>query len=329
MAGAYNNIISRATTGSDPLVPEEVSSQVIQELPKASAALSLMAKTILGSKTYRMPVLDVLPVAFWLNGDTGLKQTTDMGWRNITLIVEELAAIVPIPEAYLADADIPIWDQVRPRMVSAIGKLIDLATIWGVNKPSTWGTDIYTAAVASGNVIKDGFLDAGGTEAAADLGQTVAALGDAMSQTGYVVNGFAGRPGLNWRLMGMRSAQGAPIYQPNMQDSSSGALYGAPIFMPQNGSWDQTKAQVIVGDWDKSIIGVRQDMTFKIFTEGVISDDSGNVVLNLMQNDSIAMRVVMRLAYATVNPVTEMQPSETMDGAGGTVMRFPFGVVAS
>jgi HK97 family phage major capsid protein len=329
MAGVYNNIISRATTGSDPLVPEEVSTQVIQELPKASAALSLMAKTILGSKTYRMPVLDVLPVAFWLNGDTGLKQTTDMGWKNITLIVEELAAIVPIPEAYLADADIPIWDQVRPRMVSAIGKLIDLATIWGINKPPTWGTDIYTAAVASGNVIKDGFLDAGATEAAADLGQTVAALGDTMSQTGYVVNGFAGRPGLNWRLMGMRSAQGAPIYQPNMQDSASGALYGAPIFMPKNGSWDQTKAQVIAGDWDKSIIGVRQDMTFKIFTEGVISDDNGQVILNLMQNDSIAMRVVMRLAYATVNPVTEMQPNETMDGAGGTVMRFPFGVVAT
>jgi HK97 family phage major capsid protein len=329
MTGVYNTMVGRAATGSDPLVPEPVSTMIIQELPKASAALSLMNKTVLGSKTMRLPVLDVLPLAFWVGGDTGLKQTTDQGWKNVTLVVEELAAIVPVPEAYLADADVPIWEQVQPRMVEAIGGLIDRAVFWGLNKPSTWGTDIYSAAVASGNVIKNGFLDGAGTEASDDFGQTVASLGDLMAQTGYTVNGFAGRPGLNWQLAGMRSGQGIPIYQPNMEEAASGNLYGYPIRMPDNGSWDATKAQVIGGDWSKAIIGVRQDMTFKIFTEGVVSDDSGAVVMNLMQQDAVALRVVMRLAYATVNPVTIMQPSDTIDGEGGTVMRFPFGVVST
>ena len=329
MTGVYNTMVGRAATGSDPLVPEPVSAMIIQELPKASAALSLMNKTVLGSKTMRLPVLDVLPLAFWVGGDTGLKQTTDQGWKNVTLVVEELAAIVPVPEAYLADADVPIWEQVQPRMVEAIGNLIDRAVFWGQNKPSTWGTDIYTAAVNSGNVIKNGFLDGAGTEAADDFGQTVASLGDLMAQTGYTVNGFAGRPGLNWQLAGMRSSQGIPIYQPNMEQASSGTLYGYPIRMPDNGSWDATKAQVIGGDWSKAIIGVRQDMTFKIFSEGVVSDDSGNVILNLMQQDAVALRVVMRLAYATVNPVTIMQPSDSIDGEGGSVMRFPFGVVST
>jgi hypothetical protein len=58
-----------------------------------------------------------------------------------------------------------------------------------------------------------------------------------------------------------------------------------------------------------------------MFTEGVISDDTGKVILNLMQQDAVAMRMVMRLAYATVNPVTIMKP-----GVGITA-RWPFGAV--
>ena len=48
----------------------------------------------------------------------------------------------------------------------------------------------------------------------ADFAQTVTALGDVMAQTGYNMRGFATRPGLNWRLLGMRSAQGAGSQRP-------------------------------------------------------------------------------------------------------------------
>lgn len=329
MAGTYNESIARATSGSDALVPEPVSTQVIQELPRASAALSLLTNVPLSTKTERLPVLDVLPVSYWVGGDTGLEQTSMQEWKNVTLVVEELATIVPVPVSYMADADIPIWDQVQPRMAEAMGKMLDQAIFWGANKPATWGVDLYSAAVASGNVVKNGYLDAAGTESAADFGQSVAALGDLMAQTGYNVNGFAGRPGLNWMLMGMRSQQGIPIFQPAMDQAAPARLYGYPIPMPANGSWDATKAQLIGGDWTKGIIGVRQDMTFRIFDQAVISDDSGNVILNLMQQNAVAMRLIARFAYATVNPVTIMAPSDTIDGANSTTMRWPFGVVAS
>jgi HK97 family phage major capsid protein len=322
----YTDAIMRAVSGSDPLVPEPMAQEVIQELPKQSAALSLMNRTLLSSKTERMPVLDVLPVAYFVGGDTGMKQTTMEAWKNITLVVEELAAIVPIPESYLADSSIDIWGQVRPRMVEALGAVIDAATFWGVGKPSTWGTDIYTASRAAGNLVQDGYLD-DGTTAADDFGQTVTALGDLMSQTGYSINGFAGRPGLNWKLMGLRaSGSGVPIFNPNasLADGSNGAaLYGYPIPMVDNGSWDATKAQLLAGDFTKSIIGLRQDMTWKLADEAVISNDAGQVILNLFQQDAVALRVVMRLAYATVNPVTIMQRNKPI------TQRFPFGVVTT
>ena len=56
-----------------------------------------------------------------------------------------------------------------------------------------------------------------------------------------------------------------------------------------------------------------------MFTEGVVSDDDGRVILNLMQQDAVAMRVVMRMAFATANPVTALNASAQT--------RYPFGVV--
>jgi len=321
MTTPYNQSVARATDGSDALVPEPLAAAIIQELPKQCAALSLCKKTILSTKTSRMPVLNVLPMAYWVNGDTGLKQTSAQGWKNEVMVVEELACIIPIPQAYLDDADVPIWDEVQPRMTEAAGALIDDAIFWGEQIPSTWSSALFPQAVAVGNVVADG--------TGADFGQDVTLLGELMSENqGYVMNGFVGKPGLNWRLAGLRSAQGVPIYSSINADMSQGGslggnLYGFPISMIDNGSWNANDAQIIAGDFNKAIIGVRQDIGFKMFTEGVVSDNNGKVILNLMQQDAVAMRMVMRLAFVTVNPVTKMNQG-IADG-----LRYPFGAITS
>src|SRR5690606_2449052 len=150
------------------------------------------------------------PMAYWVSGDSGMKQTTSVDWKNVHLVAEELAVIVPIPEAYLDDAQVPIWDEVRPRIVEALGAKIDAAGLFGTDKPSSWPTDIYTSAVAAGNTVVTGTGD--------DFGQDVALLGEKIAQDGFSVNGFAGRPGLKWKLGGLRSEDGIPIHQPHRQD---------------------------------------------------------------------------------------------------------------
>lgn len=308
----YGDSIARSGP-PDALVPEPLANSIIQELPKQSAALTLMNKTVLSSKTQRLPVLDILPFAYWVGGDTGLKQTTKMQWKNVVMVVEELATIVPIPEAYLDDADVPIWDQVQPRLTEAAGQLIDLAVLWGSGKPATWGTDVYTGAIQSGNVIVEG--------TGVDYGQDVAFLGQMFTGTGYTVNGFAAMPGLNWKLIGIRSAQGQPIYEPDLQNGNGGGLYGRQLAEIENGSWDLTKASLLAGDFNKSIIGIRRDISYKMFDQGVISNDAGQVIFNLMQQDAVALRLTMRLAYATVNPVTIMQRAKTSN------QRWPFAAI--
>ena len=51
------------------------------------------------------PVLSALPVAYWVTGDTGMKQTTTAAWQSKTITVDELAVIVPVPENVLDDID--------------------------------------------------------------------------------------------------------------------------------------------------------------------------------------------------------------------------------
>lgn len=315
----YNTHVARTTSGSDPLIPEPLAAAIIQEAPRASAALSLMNKTTLSAKTQRMPVLDVLPVAYWVGGDTGMKQTSTQAWKNVVMVVEEIACIVPIPEAYLDDADVPLWGQIQPRITEAVGQLIDLAVLWGVNKPVTWGEAVFPGAGKSAHFIVQG--------TGVDLGQDVTKLGALMAQTGYTVNGFAAAPGTSWNLAGLRSAQGVPIYQPDMTGTPGGVLYGYPMPEINNGSWQSglTGAVMLCGDFTKSIIGIRSDISFKMFTEGVISNDSGAVIMNLMQQDAVAMRMTMRLAYATVNPVTIMQPTANITGSNP--QRWPFGAI--
>ena len=312
----YNSSIARDAS-LDPLVPTPVSAQILQELPAASAILSRSRQATMSSKTTRQPVLSVLPTAYFVNGDTGLKQTTALDWTNVTLTAEEIAVIVPIPEAYLDDSQVPIWDEVRPRIVEAFGALIDAACLFGTNLPATWSPPIYQSCINYANVVH---LTENG-----DMAADVAALGEMLALDDYSLNGFASRPGLQWRLTRLRSAgsEKLPIYQPNLQDGRGQGLYGFPLNEVRSGGWNATEAQLIGGDWSYSIVGMRQDISFRIFTEGVISDGSGNVILNLMQQDSVALRAVMRMGWATARPRTRVNattsyPFAVLQSAAGT-----------
>lgn len=312
MAG-YEDIIERADE-SDPLIPESIVNQVIEELPKQSVLLTRARRVPLTTKKARQPVLSALPAAYWVGGDTGLKQTTKAQWENVFITAEELASIVVIPDSYFDDASIPLWDSIKPLLAEAIGGKVDAAGLFGVDTPESWPTAIAPGADAADNVVADGAGD--------DLGQDVAAMAQLVAEDGFEINGFASKPGLGWRLVGLRNEQGTPIYTSSMAEGQPGSLYGYPLNPVLNGAWDGQEDVTLIGaDWSKFVIGVRQDMQFKIFDQGVISDDDGKVIVNLLQQDAKAMRVTFRVGFQVANPLTRVNPdAET---------RYPAGIVGS
>jgi hypothetical protein len=90
-----------------------------------------------GRAQTRFPVLSALPVAYWVTGDTGQKQTTEINWANKYLNIEEIAVIVPVPDNVIDDADEPIWDQVRPLCEQAAGRLLDATVFFGTSAPAS------------------------------------------------------------------------------------------------------------------------------------------------------------------------------------------------
>lgn len=308
----YDSLVSRTDAG--PLIPEEVIGQIIREMPQASLALTRMRRVRMARGQARMPVLTALAQAYFVGGDTGLKQTTKEAWANKTLVAEEIAAIVPVPQAVIDDVDFDLWDQVRPDLVEAAGQLIDLAVLFGVGKPVTWGTAVVPGAAAAGNEVVRGAVV--GRNLAGDAN----ALMRLVAADGFPITGFAADALLEFDLQGLNDDQGRPVFVQTLQEGAAGkGLYGRPFAYLNNGGWDPTEADLIAGAWDRAVIAVRQDITFTVHNEGVISDDAGAVILNLMQQDSAALRMVLRVAYQVANPVTRRQAVEAN--------RFPFGVL--
>lgn len=291
------NIVNR--TDLSGLIPEPVTREIIQGVTEGSAVLQMGRRLPnMTSKTQTMNVLDMLPTAYFVNGDTGMKQTTKMKWDKKKIYAEEIAVIVPIPEAVLDDADYDIWGEVRPRLVEAFGKVIDGAILFGTNKPTSWRDSVLETCTKAGSVVAatpyiyDDLLAEGGVIAKVE-------------ESGYLVNGIMSAIQMRAKLRGLKDLNGNPIFKTDMQGATPYALDGSPMYFPRNGAFDTTKALMFAGDWSELVYSIRQDITFKIFDQGVVQDPSdSSIVYNLMQNDMVALRAVMRLGWEIPNPKT-------------------------
>lgn len=300
------NMISRQQ--AEALIQEQLINTIQQDAPKQSVFMGLARKLPnMTSKQTRIPVLDMLPMAYWVNGDTGFKQTSEQAWDNVYITAEELAVIVPIPEAVVADASFDILGEVQPRVMEAIGQRVDGATIFGVNRPASWRADIITTARQAGNNVAPG-----SSPNYYDLIMGEGGVIAKVEESGRMVTGALSAMGMRAKLRGLKGTDGHPIFKSDMQGATSYALDGAPMYFPQNGSFDQGIAQLIVGDFSQAVYSIRQDITVKILDQGVIQDPSTKaIVYNLAQQDMIALRVVFRMGWALPNPATRMDSDRT------------------
>ena len=315
-------IINRTAAGG--LIPVEYSREILQELPQESAFLRLARRLPnMSRKEDKRPVLNSLPMAYFVNqssgstgdDDIGIKKTTQMEWGSLTLTAEEIACIIPVPENVIADADYNLWEEIIPQVRAAFGCVIDQAAFFGVNKPSSWPTAIASAAVTAGNTI------AVGTNK--DLASDIVGKGGLMNLVeadGFEVNGFYAANEMKAELRDLRDSMKQFLFYNSLVDGQPDTLARETIYFDRNGNFDTDDYLMIAGDWTKAVYAIREDIEYRLLTEATIIDPSTkNVVYALAQQDMAAMRFKMRLGVQVANPATRAN--------GTAATRYPFSVL--
>ena len=312
----YNNVTSR--TDVSALILEAVSNEMIGAATAESAALSMFREIPVSATQTRLPVLSALPLAYWVTGDTGLKQTTEINWANKYLNIEEAATILPVPDAVVEDMQQNVWDQAMPYLVEAFGRLVDEAVFFGVGAPASFPTNINAAAAAAGNSHTEAATAADGGFYG-DLDN----LYGLVEADGYDVNGFVAARSARTKFRAARSTDGQRL-DAGRVGGDLGSFDGLPVRYPMRGLFPTggaagTNVRLFAGDWDQFIIGIRRDVTVDVFNQGVIQDNTGAIVYNLMQQDMTAIRLTFRLGWQVSNGINRDQPTEAS--------RYPVGVL--
>lgn len=279
--------ITRAEVAS--LIAEEYGGNILAQALQASAVLTAFPTVSMGTKTTHMPVLTTLPTAGWViesaTAPEGVKPTADAVWANRTLVAEELAVILPIHEDVVADATTDLLTELSGLAGQAIGRALDEAVLFGVNKPASWTSDdLLAAAVAASQTVA--VVD--GPANAADIyGATIAAAG-LVAESNWNPTTLIAPVAYRYAAANIRGTDGHPVLVDN-------GILGFETVWSRNGAWDAAEATAFVVDPTRVRIGVRQDVTVKFLDQATVG------TINLAERDMIALRVKARYAYVLAN----------------------------
>ncbi|HEV3309417.1 MAG TPA: phage major capsid protein [Chloroflexota bacterium] len=312
---AFNSAILRE--GATALIPEEFSLALIKKLVNESITMGTFTRIPVSRAQVRMPVLGALPVAYFTGSDTGLKQTTKLEWKNKYMNIEEIACIVPVPEAViedLRDSDgFDLWGEIEPLIATEVARVFDAAVIFGVGAPTVWPTAVVPAAVAAGNWFQRGTAEPSHGALASDVSEVIATV----EEDGFSPDYAAAAVSLKGKLRNARNSFGD-----RFPEISETQIYEAPVKYPARGEWPlgSKKPELITLESNQFVTGIRKDIDVKILDQAVISDGNGVIQFNLAQEDMIALRVRFRAGWQVSNQITYDNPNEETRYAAGVLL---------
>lgn len=283
------------------LIQEAYAHDFLAHATKTSAVLRAFPTKNLGTKTTNLPVLATKPHAGWVTESStqsqGVKPVAKVTWANKTLVVEELAVIIPVHENVIDDATTDVVADITRTGAEAIAYALDAAVIFGIGKPATWvSKDLHTSGEDAGQI----FGPAGNAEN--DLAGCFLQSAESLAEL-YDPTTVLARAGLKFRLANLRATTGEPIYMQSLSSSPdmSDSIYGLNAYWVSgtvdDGAggdslvWDPAVADAIVVDRSRVIIGVRQDIQVKFLDQAVVAG------VSLAERDMVALRFKARFAY--------------------------------
>ncbi|HUS79942.1 MAG TPA: phage major capsid protein [Armatimonadota bacterium] len=309
---AYNDYISR--DDADGLIPDEFAQEILGNMADTFWLMNISRRLRdMSTRVRTMPVKTALAAAGFVSGDTGLKQTSKVSWEGKNITAEEIAVIVAVPDAVVADIEdgmgYDLWGGIKKDIEEALSVVLTEAVLYGTDIPTSWTTDLGAAGLvalataASQTVSLAGFTD----QYEAILGESADAAADGvlamLEADGFQATQHVAHVGIKTMLRNCRDANGLPIF-PSVND-----IEGVPVLYPNDGSISSTN-KMLSGDWSNLVWSMRQDITYKVLDQAVITDAAGNIIWNFAQQDMSGLRCVMRIGFAAPNPINRMQETE-------------------
>lgn len=284
-------------------VPKEQAKEIMKDVARGSSVLRLSKVEPMKSDTKTFPVMAEGPGAYWV-GEGERIQTSKAQWIFPEMKAKKLAVIIPVTKEKLKDTTINVFSELKGPIAEAFYVAIDAACIFETNSP--FARSIYKAAVDAENYVVDGTSES----LDLDVSDTMALVEDA----GLDVNGFAAHYGVKNRLRKLRDANGNALYVPGTDQNE---FYSSPIEFSRNGAWDKEKAEIVAGDWSKSLVGIRDGIEYEILKEATLQGtlDADGKPISLAEQDMVAIKATMRLGFLPVKDeafaiLTKKAPAE-------------------
>lgn len=285
-------------------VPVESATGIMQDVAKGSSILRLSNVAPMTSDKKKFSILTEGAGAYWV-GETERIQTTKASWIFPVMEAKKIAVIIPVSKEKLNDTTINVFEELKPSIAEAFYKAIDSACLFGTNSP--FAKSIYGVANTLKNTVA---LEANGANKIdLDVSDVMALVEDA----GIDVNGFVAHYGLKNTLRKLRDGNGNQLYVGGVDQNE---LYSNPIEFSRNGAFDKTKAELLAGNFDYSLVGIREGLEYEILKEATLQSVtmSDGKPLSLAENDMIAIKATMRIGFLPIkdNAFAILTPKATV-----------------
>jgi HK97 family phage major capsid protein len=320
----YTDLIS--TADALALMPTEQRMEIIEAIRDKSFGMQHYRKLRnLTKASATLKVSSELALSYWVGAPSGeahggLIESTTTGWEDVIMYVGKMASFVVIDQDSIDDADVDIFQAAKSQVSDDMARLFDAATLAGTNAPAGWPTGgIYTHAYGAGNHVALGTGEDVYDDVIGMTDDTTTGVFGKVEADGYEVSAACGAISMKSVLRGCRSTDGVPVFNKVPGQGMAYELDGAPCFFPKHGGFPTTTSNLIVGDFSNAVWAMRKDLDMKVLTEGVVNDAAGNIIVNLSQEDCVALRFIMRLGFALPNPINQTQKTKSARSAFGVL----------
>lgn len=264
------------------LVPAELRTEIIKDVTEGSVMLQLANVKEMNQPTMQFPVELDKPGAYVVG--EGQKITVDKAsWKTIEMTAKKIGVIVPATREALEDGIINIPQEVKASIANAFARKIDECTMFDSTEFYGAGKSIFELAETKSKTL----------EATGSVFEDASNLMGLIEEEDLEPNGFVAPRTLKAAIRNDKTAALNYVVEDKVNGEPA-RMHGEAIVYSKH--FDKEKAQLLTGDFDKVYVGILDEIEYKVSDQGTVGD------INLFEQDMVAIRATMRVAFLVVKP---------------------------